>query len=386
MGGFRSFRMITGAADIAPGDWVVLPSAAHQGLRDQLLALKDLPHYSTLRIVIFGEHTDVDGVASSLTGVGAPLGLNVDTTIPPRNSDLLGWSSGVGAVPNRDVPLNRGASVSHLAWSAIPLVWIHGGHLETDHFEDGSLGDTVMRKGERAGIYSAISLAQESVGATWMVIGDSTPALNELLAVQPSAMSELLALGTGLPAILGVLSWAGLFFAVATRSRAIATPLLCFAVASLLFIPLSKHLMSVRFMDPKKASAVLVDRPLYGDKAVGRSLVTLSKTVVDSDVLIVVGRGPIDSSKKQVVISHPPEWAGRADCVRAGDIQIAVVRVLDVVACPNQEQEVLLRAGRDPIAFVRESRLYVMDQHFIANAAPRANVEWLNSKILGFKN
>jgi hypothetical protein len=164
MGGFRSFRMITGAADIAPGDWVVLPSAAHQGLRDQLLALKDLPHYSTLRIVIFGEHTDVDGVASSLTGVGAPLGLNVDTTIPPRNSDLLGWSSGVGAVPNRDVPLNRGASVSHLAWSAIPLVWIHGGHLETDHFEDGSLGDTVMRKGARRDLQCYLSCTRKRRG------------------------------------------------------------------------------------------------------------------------------------------------------------------------------------------------------------------------------
>jgi len=386
MSGFRSARMINSAADIAPGDWVVLPSAAHQGLRDQLLALKHLPHYSTLRIIIFGEHTDVDGVASSLTAAGAPLGLNVDTTIPPRNSDLLGWSSGLGAVPSRDVPLNRGASVSHLAWSAVPIVWVHGGHRETDNYDDGSIGDMAMRKGDRAGIYSAISLAQENGGATWIVIGDSTPALNELLAAKPSAMSELLALSTGIPAILGVLSWAGLFFAVALYSRFFGAPLLWLAVVSLLLISLSKHHLSLRFMDPKDANAVVVNRPMYGDKAVGRSLVALSKSVVDSDVLIVVGRGSIDSSKKQVVISHPVDWPGRADCVRAGDVQMAEVRVMDVVACPNQEQEVLLRAGRDPIAFIRDSRLYVWDQHFIANAAPRTNVEWLNTRILELKN
>jgi hypothetical protein len=386
MSGFRSARMINSAADIAPGDWVVLPSAAHQGLRDQLLALKHLPHYSTLRIIIFGEHTDVDGVASSLKAAGAPVGLNVDTTIPPKNSNLLGWSSGLGAVPSLDVPLNRGASVSHLAWSAVPMVWVHGGHRETDNYEDGSLGDMAMRKGDRAGIYSVISLAQENEGATWIVIGDSTPALNELLAAQPSAMSELLALSTGIPAILGVLSWAGLFFAVAWRSRVFGALLLWLAVASLMLISLSKHHLSLRFMDPKEASAVVVDRPLYGEKAVGRSLVALSKSVVDSDVLIVVGGGPIDSNKKQVVISHPIDWPGRVDCVRAGDVQIAEVRVMDVVACPNQEQEVLLRAGRDPIAFIRDSFVYVLDQHFIANAAPRTNVEWLNSRILELKN
>lgn len=386
MNGFRSARMINAAADIAAGDWVVLPSAAHQDLRDQLLALKQLPHYSTLRIIIFGEHTDVEGVASSLIAAGAPLGLNVDTTIPPKNSDLLGWSSGLGAVPSRDIPLNRGASVAHLAWSAVPIVWVQGGHRETDHYDDGSLGDMQMRMGDRAGIYSIISIAQENEGATWVVIGDSTPALNELLASQPSAMSALLALSTGIPAILGVLSWAALFIAVAWHSRVFGAPLLWLVVVSLLLISFSKYQLSLFFMDPKDASTVLVDRPMYGDKAVGRSLVALSKSVVDSDVVIVVGRGPIDSSKKQVVISHPVDWAKRADCVRAGDIQIAEVRILDVVACPNQEQEVLLRAGRDPIAFIRDSHLYVLDQHFIANAAPRTNAEWLNSRILDLKH
>lgn len=386
LGGFRSFRMIKGATDIAPGDWVILPSGAHQGLRDQLLALKELPHYSTLRIIIFGEHTDIEGVASSLAIAGAPLGLNTDTTIPPRNSDFLGWSSGLGVVPSRDVPLNRGASVHHLSWAAVPLAWIHGGHRETDHHDDGSLGDMVMRKGEHAGIYSTISLAKENEGATWIVIGDNTPALNEFLAAQPSAMAEILALSTGLPAMLGIFSWAGLFIAVVWHSRVFSDQLLWLVVVSILLISLSKQLLTFAFMDPKYANAVLVDRPVYGDKSVGRSLVALSKNIVDSDILIVIGRGPIDSGKKQIVISHPPDWSQREDCVRAGDIQISEVRFMDVVACRNQEQRVLLRAGNDPIAFVRDSHLYVLDQHFIANAAPRANVDWLNSMILELKN
>lgn len=384
--GFQSVRIVNGAADIAPGDWVVLPSAAHPALGDQLLALRKLPHYSTIRIVIFGEHTDVDGVASALQSDGAPIGLNVDTTIPPRNSDFLGWSSGIGAVLSHDIPLNRGASISHLTWSAIPLVWILGGHRETDLYEDGSLGDMVMRKGERTGIYSAMSLAREPGGATWVMIGDSTPALNEFLAAKPSAMAELFALATGLPAVLGVLLWGMLFVAVFHRSRLGTGLLLCTAAAYLLPIPLAKNLLFGIFLDEKKANVVVVDRPTYGDRAVGRALVALSKNLVDSDVMIVVGRGAIDSARKQIVISHPPDWNLRSDCVRAGDIQLSDVRLLDAVVCPSEEKDVSLRVGRDPIAYLRGSYFFVLDQHFIANAAPPANVKWLNKIIYSIKD
>jgi len=380
--GFKSTRIINSIGSVQPGDWVFFPSAAHPALASQLNELKTLPHYASLIIVVVGEHTDYDGVASSINTSGSPIGLNVDTTIPLGNSDLLGWASGMGSVPSRSATINRGASISYKTWDSIPLLWIQGGHREEDRYDDGRIGDMVFRRGDRAGMYSVLALGHETSGPVWIMLGDSTPALNEYLVVAPNELAKILALGTGLPALIGLLAWAALYTTTVLNSRNISR--LCLVISLLLLAATmsSTHLLAAAIRDESASRVVISNRSPYGDQAVGRALVVLSKTLIEENTNIEVGKISTESTEKLISIGHRRDWIGRLDCVRAGNIDINTIRILDVIACPENFHDPILMIGKDVLAHRDGLQLIVFDQHFISNSAPPENVEWLKKIIL----
>lgn len=389
--GFRSVRPVTTAEDARPGDWVLLPSAAHPALREQLKELRGLPHYASLHIVVVGEHTDAEGVAVALGGSGSPVALHLDTTIPPRNANLLGWSSGPGVVPHRALALNRGASIDARAWNTVPLVWVQGGHREADRSSDGRLGDMVMRRGERAGLYGVLAVGRERAGPVWVVLGDSTPALNEFLGANPKAFARILSIATGIPALLGLLAWATLYWAATVisvrrrRSLPLGLALIVLAMAAL-----SGEAIDSRFLDASSSRIDIVDRDPYGDRAVGRAVVALSRAILDADISLEIGRvTPIgsrqDRQDRRVSVGHPGGWAARLECVRAGNVTIEQVQVLDVVTCPEATDGSVLSIGADSLAYRRGGQLVVLDQHFLANVAPAANLDWLKERIAEMK-
>jgi len=379
--GFRNVRMVGAATDVGPNDWVMLPSAAHPDLGSQLQTLRELPHYASLRIIVIGEHTDAEGIATALEASGSPIGLGFDTTIPPGNADLLGWSSGLGSVPSRSLALNRGASVRARAWDAVPLVWVQGGHREADRSNDGRLGDMVLRRGERAGLYSVLSLGREPDGATWVVLGDSTPALNEFVAADPNGFARILALATGLPGLLGVLSWAALYGVATGVFLRFNRLRLGLALAFIAATEVSAVSIASRLLDASHSKVKLADRVPYGDRAVGRAVVALSRSLLEADVTLEIGKITSGGQGRRVSTGHPDGWWGRLDCVRAGNIAVDEVRVLDVLTCPDAREGAVLSIGADAIAYRRGSHLVVLDQHFLANAAPHANVDWLKARI-----
>lgn len=385
--GFRSVRLVAAAHDVKVGDWVLLPNAAHPELKKQLQQLRELPHYASLRIVVAGEHTDAEGVASALGASGSPIGLHADTTIPPGNADLLGWSSGLGAVPDRALALNRGASIDAREWRAMPLVWMQGGHREADRSDDGRLGDMVLRRGERAGLYGVLALGREPGGAAWVILGDSTPALNEYLAADPVAFARILALASGVPAFFGVLAWGLLYWGSAVQGKSRRGRVLRLAVAfsALAATALSIQAITLGFRDASQSRVVIVDRDPYGDRAVGRAVVALSHDVLDANVTLEIGRVTPDAQHNRISVGHPRGWVDRLDCTRAGNVSVDTIRVLDVVTCPEAQANSILAVGADAIAYRRGNQIVVLDQHFLANAAPTANVEWLREKVREMK-
>lgn len=379
--GFRAVREVTAASAVQPGDWVVLPSAAHADLGTQLQGLRALPYYDTLRILIAGEHTDAEGIAMTLEAVGSPVGLNVDTTIPPGNSNLLGWSAGIGATAPRSLALNRGASTRARRTAIVPLIWIHGGHREPDRSDDGRLGDMQFQRGERAGLYGAFALARESQGATWAVLGDSTPVLNEYAATDPQGLAYLLALATGIPALIGIVAWGALSLSAAGASGRLHQLSVVFTGGLVAASALSPIALTFAIRDDGSSRVIIAQREPYGDRAVGRAVVSLSQTLVDSDVRLAIGTVLPRSDGPTVSVAHPPGWVGRTDCVRAGNVQVETVTMLDIVTCPEARSGAVLLVGDDALAFQRGEQLVVLDQHFLANAAPKGNVDWMKARI-----
>jgi len=385
--GFRNSRRVTEAAQLVPGAWIMLPSAAHPAFGKQLEELRKLPHYGTLRIVVAGEHTDAEGVATALNASGSPVGLNNDTTIPPGNRDVLGWSSGMGAVPTRSITLNRGASVKLEDMRAVPLTWVQGGHRELDRSDDGRLGDMIFRPGERVGLYGAVAMGREPGGATWLILGDSTPVLNEYLASGPAELAQLLALGTGIPALLGVVAWV-ILFAIAMRSEKTPdvrrrTGASLVIIAAIGLPAMMSQVFASSFRDTSLSRVEIVNREPFGDRAVGRAVVALAQALLEADASIEIGRVSGDEAQRRVSVGHPYGWPGRLDCSRAGNISIDTVRMLDVVTCPQARKGTILGVGDDSVAYRHGTHIVVLDQHFVSNVAPEANVDWLKQRLAG---
>ena len=383
--GFRNFKMVRSASELAPNEWIIFPNGMHPDLARDLKALRDLPYYKTLRVFVVGEHTDAGGVATALESSGAPVHLNRDTTIPPGNANLIGWSSGQGVTLPRTMALNRGASVGDGARMAIPLVWVQGGHRETDNFVDGRLGDMTFRVGERVGLYSVLSLGREDGGPTWVVLGDSTPFLNEFLVSDPQGVASIFALSSGIPAFLSVFGWMALVITAALRVYSARISALIVATLVITLVACSSEYLASQIRDRDASKLAIANRGLYGDEAVGRALVAISPSLVKSDFKIEIGQITTQLSGKRISIGHPREWMARSDCARAGNITVNSLRLLDVLACPDDTLDAVVMVGSDTVIYRGRTNLVVLDQHFLANSAPKENqrflMEWMEANI-----
>jgi hypothetical protein len=385
LAGFQSIREIYDSKEVKAGEIVLLPNAAHSEFKEQLNALKGLPHYASLRIIVFGEHTNVDGVATALNEIKAPVRLNADTTLPPKNGNILGWAGATGFAPPPTIALNRGASVSHHSILAAPILWVTGGHREFDSSADGRLGDYIFRKNESVGLYSAMSIGRQIGGPTWIVVGDSSPALNELLISNPRSFAELLAMSTGIPTILAILFWLTLSAACMNYRSPFKKVALAFSLCFGLAVPASAHHFTNLFHNSDTALVTIVDRDMYGDRAVGRALVSISSELVKNQIFIEVGNVSAEPTKKKISIGHPDGWLNRLDCTRAGGLNAKVLFLLDVVTCPEVREDVIFKIGDDAIVYKIGSNVVILDQHFISNSAPITNIEWLKSLIISTK-
>jgi len=59
---------------------------------------------------------------------------------------------------------------------------------------------------------------------------------------------------------------------------------------------------------------------------------------------------------------------------------------MDVVTCTNIKQNAVLALGDDKVSYSDKGHLVILDQHFISNAAPTENIDWLREQIKIRKN
>ena len=379
--GMGVIKTISDPNQIKQGDLVIFPHAAHPEFANQLRELSLLKHYSSLRILVMGEHTNADGVADALLQANSSLALNNDTTIPPQNSDFLGWSGSIGSYAYPTTALNRGASINHRSFFSAPLILVFGGHLEENLSDDGRLGDYQFTRNERIGLYSTMSIARENSGPTWIIVGDSTPSLNEILITSPKEFSRLLALSTGLPAIFGLMLCC-MFFVISLSIGHKRFAKLSYGLVFACFILciLMIYLQNI-FHNSQTTQVEIVKREVFGQRAVGQALVQLSKVLDEAEAHIEIGKISTPKERFLVSIAHPNNWSEKVGCSRGGEILIDKIKLMDVVTCPDIKQDAVLAVGTDKVSYSTKSHLVILDQHFISNAAPIENIDWLKAQI-----
>ncbi len=382
MSGFKNFSIINNISDIAADDFIVFPYAAHPNFEETIENILNLYYSKSLKIVVVGDHTNLGGVAKSLSYVKSPILLNSDTTIPPLNSDFLGWVGSSGLQVSQNAAINRGASIKSNSVFVIPLLWITGGHLENDISSDGRLGDYLYRDYEYNGPYSIMAAGGGVDAPSWIVFGDNTPFLNEFIAVNPGILAEILVISSGFSLVIYMAFWMNIFILLYYKFNVSRFYILSAILVSFL-IPTSSYGLKLLFFNSDMSLTKLQRLYVYGDRSIGKALVKLSDALVTHNVVLEVdtfdywNKG-LDHS---ISIGHIPSLPKSSECIRAGGLLSGEVKVMDVLSCKLENSESLFSIGTDPIIVKSKNNILVMDKDFIVNAAPEANIDWLKKQI-----
>ncbi len=389
-------KVIRQARDIPPNSTVVVPYSFGGQLGAFLESVRDLDHANSLRIVIFGEHTNSGELSSAVQRSSQIVGFNRDTTVPHLNRDSLGHVSIAGsiALQNR-LPLNRGASISIHHISGVPLIASYTAHAEEEYSSDGRLGDYVFRPGKRAG---PIVFGAASIGApSWVLFGDNTPALAEIVVQSPRYFVHLLELSTLKPALAYALILLALVpFIYAVHSVKIVVHRLLIGLVAIAVAGAGFTLEGSAqgdFYRPEAALIARSDRYIFGELSDGRALVSLAPILLRKnarlefgDVLPRVGeqyQGKVRIGEP--ILSKDARDIHYNECVRVGGIAIGSLRVMDGKACPMVAAVPMIGSQGDAVAY-RSSEfprtVVIMDKHFLSNASLEANSDWIRDQVL----
>ena len=149
-----------------------------------------------------GEHTNYGNIRDRIEKISGRKLLLSDLTVPPGNQDQSGPLRGGGITPwPVDAILNRGASVPPSKLRSRVLLAGDGWWAEPDLKEWLWAGDYIFRSDDRSGPIP-LATATDDGAARWIVVGDSSPFINQQIIADPRPLILLLQLSTLWPAFL----------------------------------------------------------------------------------------------------------------------------------------------------------------------------------------
>ncbi len=395
-------RAVSDLEAIPPGSAVVIPDTSGRSLASATVdRLRLLTQSRGWTVVAFGEHSNLGGCRDSLMAFDSSIALRDDISVPPGNGDLVGNLWGSAALPfPRLAALNRGATVVLNSLSARVLLSGEGWHADDPGEElAGRLGDYVEEPKERRG--RLVLAAARTLGSgRWVLVGDNSPVVDELLIAEPRGLLWVLAASSLFPTFLLDLVWSALLAALwigwsrKGRLRA-ARGIACSAAVLFGFAAISLHRSTAA--SPRWQAALNGELP-FDDDGFARALV---EWVASSGALPAIFRhtGELDGS---VVMSvggpsvHFGLVAGSARvgpaslsrCRRLGSLSLeSDVRIADAQACAlDGEAEVLLGSRDEAVAFSVAApggrALVVLDRLFLSGVHGREeNLAWLLSQL-----
>jgi len=147
-------------------------------------------------LILGGEHTDMQGVASRVAQIVGREVLRADLSVPTGNADISGRLRGTDFRPwPFDAVLNRGGSVSASRPADRVLLSGDGWWAEPDIGEWLWAGDYIWQRGDRRGRLGLV-VAVDDGGARFVVIGDNSSFINRMIIADPRPVLRLLDMST----------------------------------------------------------------------------------------------------------------------------------------------------------------------------------------------
>lgn len=379
-------KVVDRIEDIPAGSLVLLPwlTAEQREGAPSFERLRELALERGWLVIMVGEHTNMGGVATkikTITGksilrndLSVPLG-NTDDSGQMRSADMRAWYP--------EALLNRGASVEVSSPLNRVLLTGDGWWAEPDIGEWLWVGDYQWQPSDRHGRL-VMAMTVDEWPARWVILGDTSPFLNQQLVSDPRSAARILELATLRPLFVRDLGLAVLAIAIAFG------------------VPFVLQLGSVALV----VLAALL--PVASNDGPWRSLWrgesafderNFNKILVDSPVLLTSNwklLRPRWALKAQFTLpDHPTVVFGLvgesmtvgntklSNCKRLGSLSAEDVFLMDAQACKVEgEAEVLLGDTNEAAIVKIGSLILILDQNFLGQKSPAINRTWLE-KVVG---
>jgi len=178
--------------------WLTVPISDDKG-QDLLPRIRELAISRGWTVILIGEHTNLGNVGDRIASLVGNKALRNNLTTPPKNTDNSGplRVGNFKAWPHSSI-FNRGASIKIDSPLDRILLAGDGWWAERDIGEWMWVGDYLWQSSDRNGrIVLGASISEGN--ARWVVIGDTSPFINQQIISDPRAAKMIIRMATLLP-------------------------------------------------------------------------------------------------------------------------------------------------------------------------------------------
>lgn len=376
---------------IPSGSMVVLPWLTSSSRDGSMLPIRirELAKNRGWTVVLVGEHTNMGESADFVTDVAGGELLRNDLSVPPYNTDNSGHlrSADIRAWDPSAI-FNRGASVEIKSLLNRVLLSGDGWWAEQDIGEWLWLGDYLLQPNDRNGRL-VLAASFDEGAARWVIVGDTSPFLNEQLIADPRAVQRILELVTHWPLFVRD-------FCIAIVAVSILTgfSILAFSLASSVLLvgggvlnnPLSDDSWRLLWANMSGFD----DRNFNQKLAKSTYLLSGDWTLIKPNEYLKVS---YDLPKKPTVLfglvknKTQIEGVQIGTCRRIGSLKVSKgPYLMDSQVCKVHGPAKILLGDENEAAILQvgeaDSRMVlILDRNFISRNAPIENVEWLEKKL-----
>lgn len=387
---------VTADLDGIPKDSLVLLPWLTSANLEESFSLQKLREHAKTRawtVVMIGEHTNMGGVANRIASLTGRDSLRHDISVPPGNTDYSGHlrAAGMQAWPPNAL-LNRGATVEVQSLFDRILLAGDGWWAEPDIGEWLWVGDYIWQPTDRHGrIVMAASM--EDGNARWVVVGDTSPFINQQLISDPRAAVKILELATLWPLLIrdiGIL-FVGIVFILGGGSNVAIT---VFGLA----------LLGGLVQSEKPHGQWLLlwqDLSAFDERNFNKSLLQ-SDYLLSGNWNLIRQRDPL-SGRLELPTARTVIFGLVEDQLHVGNVKISLCKrlgslatkggpyLMDAQACLVEGGAHVLLGDMDGAAVIKLGRgdstlILVLDRNFLGQKAPLDNVKWLDDTLKSESN
>jgi hypothetical protein len=340
-------------------------------------------------VVLIGDHTNISNVAKKINHLIGKEGLRDDLTVPPNNGNTNGplRSADLRAWPQKAF-VNRGGSIQLQSLRDRALLEGDAWWAEESINEWLWVGDYLWNQKERNGRLT-LAGAFDYQNIRWIVLGDSSPILNEQILNNTTAFKRIFEIASLWPLFLRdlFLLLIGAVCVLLTtqpyKNGLITSSLLAIALVSISPAVSEKYIKTLRTISINNGEN-------YFKK------IANSEPLLTSGWRLIAPKSGLDDINTN---SHPTIYVGLIEksgnfgslqldqCFRLGNIRTDEgPTLMDAQGCRIRgNAEILIGTSNAAAAFrtniENQPVIVILDKKFLTNDAPNSNTQWIEKLI-----